>query len=90
MDLGLKGKCALVTGGSMGIGRAAALALGEEGCRVAIAARGREALAQAVGHLRDFGKLSGFVTRDGDDGADLLADEIPSGHGFGRSAMARS
>jgi NAD(P)-dependent dehydrogenase (short-subunit alcohol dehydrogenase family) len=53
MDLGLEGKHALVTGGSMGIGRAAALALAAEGCRVAIAARGQEALAQAaqeIGH----------------------------------------
>jgi NAD(P)-dependent dehydrogenase (short-subunit alcohol dehydrogenase family) len=48
VDLGLQGRCALVTGGSMGIGRAAALALAAEGCRVAIAARGAEALAQAA------------------------------------------
>jgi NAD(P)-dependent dehydrogenase (short-subunit alcohol dehydrogenase family) len=48
MDLGLKGKCALVTGGSMGIGKAAALALAAEGCRVAVAARGKEALAEAA------------------------------------------
>ena len=48
MDLGLKGRCALVTGGSMGIGKAAALALAAEGCRVAIGARGKEALAQAA------------------------------------------
>ena len=51
MDLGLKGKCALVTGGSMGIGKAAALALAEEGCRVAIGARGKEALAQAAAEI---------------------------------------
>ena len=48
MDLGLKGRCALVTGGSMGIGKAAALALAAEGCRVAIGARGKQALAQAA------------------------------------------
>jgi NAD(P)-dependent dehydrogenase (short-subunit alcohol dehydrogenase family) len=48
MDLGLSGKRALVTGGSMGIGKAVALALAAEGCRVAIAARGREALAHAA------------------------------------------
>ncbi len=48
MDLGLEGKCALVTGGSLGIGRAAALALAAEGCRVAVAARGRDALAEAA------------------------------------------
>ncbi|MFZ1907545.1 MAG: SDR family oxidoreductase [Burkholderiales bacterium] len=51
MDLGLKGKCALVTGGSMGIGKAAALALAAEGCRVAIGARGKEALAQAAAEI---------------------------------------
>lgn len=39
MDLGLKGKSAIVTGGSKGIGRATALLLAEEGCNVAITAR---------------------------------------------------
>ena len=52
MDLGLQGRCALVTGGSMGIGRAAALELAAEGCRVAIAARGEEALARAADDIR--------------------------------------
>lgn len=39
MDLGLRGKIALVTGGSRGIGRAIALGFAEEGCHVAITAR---------------------------------------------------
>jgi 3-oxoacyl-[acyl-carrier protein] reductase len=52
VDLGLQGKCALVTGGSMGIGKACALELAAEGCRVAIAARGEEALAQAAQEIR--------------------------------------
>jgi 3-oxoacyl-[acyl-carrier protein] reductase len=51
MDLGLTGRCALVTGGSMGIGKAAAVALAAEGCRVAICARGKEALAEAADEI---------------------------------------
>ena len=52
MDLGLKGRCALITGGSMGIGKAAALELSAEGCRVALVARGEQALAQAAEEIR--------------------------------------
>jgi 3-oxoacyl-[acyl-carrier protein] reductase len=44
MDLGIAGKCALVTGASMGIGRAIALALAKEGVRLAVAARRRNLL----------------------------------------------
>ena len=38
MDLGIEGRVALVTGGSRGLGRQAALTLGREGCRVSYAA----------------------------------------------------
>ncbi|HTW86421.1 MAG TPA: SDR family oxidoreductase [Candidatus Binataceae bacterium] len=44
MELGLKGKVAVITGASQGIGRAAALELAAEGCDLAICARGAEAL----------------------------------------------
>jgi NAD(P)-dependent dehydrogenase (short-subunit alcohol dehydrogenase family) len=52
MDLELKGKTALVTGGSKGIGRAVARALAAEGVRVLICARDREALARTAGQIQ--------------------------------------
>jgi 3-oxoacyl-[acyl-carrier protein] reductase len=55
VNLGLKDKIALVTGGSYGIGRAIALALASEGCRVAICARGRERLDRTASEIRSGG-----------------------------------
>ena len=47
MDLGLRGKVALVTAASRGLGRAIAEALGAEGASLIICARGTEALEEA-------------------------------------------
>jgi 3-oxoacyl-[acyl-carrier protein] reductase len=55
VDLSLTDKAAIVTGGSRGIGRAIALALSSEGCRVAVCARGEEALQAAEAELRERG-----------------------------------
>jgi 3-oxoacyl-[acyl-carrier protein] reductase len=52
MDLGIKGRRALVCAASKGLGRACALALAGEGVEVTIVARGREALAAAAEELR--------------------------------------
>ena len=47
MDLGLRGKVAIVTGSSDGIGYATALALAREGVRVVLCARRQAPLAEA-------------------------------------------
>jgi NAD(P)-dependent dehydrogenase (short-subunit alcohol dehydrogenase family) len=52
MDLGLKGKVALITGGSDGLGRAAAARLATAGARVAICARRAAHLEATAAELR--------------------------------------
>jgi 3-oxoacyl-[acyl-carrier protein] reductase len=52
MDLGLRDRVAIVTGGSRGIGRAIALGLAGEGCSVAICARGEDGLRETETELR--------------------------------------
>ena len=52
MDLRLAGKVAIVTGGSRGIGFAAAKALIAEGAHVVVCARGAEQLRMAVEQVR--------------------------------------
>ena len=52
MDLGIRGRVALVAAGSQGLGKATAMALASEGVRVAICARNEEELEQAAHDIR--------------------------------------
>jgi NAD(P)-dependent dehydrogenase (short-subunit alcohol dehydrogenase family) len=82
MDLGLNGKRALVTGASMGIGKAVATALAAEGARVVIAARHADVLEQAARdiHAATKGSVHGVA-------ADCsIAAEVESNGGRCRSA----
>lgn len=56
MDLGLKGKVALVTGGTHGIGLAAAVELAKEGCKVAVCSRDEVKIEQTLMQLKITGQ----------------------------------
>jgi NAD(P)-dependent dehydrogenase (short-subunit alcohol dehydrogenase family) len=74
MDLGLGGAAAAVVGGSKGMGRATAECLAAEGARVAVLARGREALEDTVEALRASGSPDALgISTDTQDRAQVEA-----------------
>lgn len=74
MDLGLTGSTAVVTGGSKGMGLAIATTFAEEGARVAVMARGTDALDDAVAILRDAGAPDAVgISVDMSDAASISA-----------------
>jgi 3-oxoacyl-[acyl-carrier protein] reductase len=64
MELGLKGKVALVTGSSRGIGRGTALALAAEGCDVMLTGRDTKALEEVAAKIRSLGRRAAIAVLD--------------------------
>ena len=64
MELGLKGKIAIVTGGTEGIGRASAIEFAREGAKVALCSRSAEKVKQTVD----------MIKRGGGDAFGMAAD----------------
>lgn len=106
MNLGLRGKTALITGGSRGIGFATALELAREGCRVAVCARDAKQLKSAVRSLQKISRGSfGFpcdVLRPSDievaigriaetwRGVDILINNVGGGGRWGEAEPERT
>lgn len=67
----LRGKQVLVTGGSSGIGRSLALALGGYGATVTVVARSEDGLRAVCAEIEDAGGTAHFVTCDLSDSTDV-------------------
>src|SRR3954447_20941413 len=80
---GLGGRTAVVPGGSSGIGRAMAVALGRAGARVVLVARRPAPMAETVAELREFGAEAYAIAADLADRTSVAAaiDEILDRYG---------
>lgn len=78
MELGLRGKVALVTAASRGLGRACALTLAQEGARVAVVARDATALKSLAAEVEAAGSEALVLPGDIGDPAmtETLVDQV--------------
>lgn len=83
MDLGLKGKKAVVLGGTRGIGRSIADTLAGEGADVAVCARNADQVADTVAALNGMGVNATGASVDISDGAALKAWVTKAGETLG-------
>ena len=84
MDLGIQGKVALVTGGSRGLGRVAALSLAREGVDVAICGRTQSTLDGTVAEIEALGVRGQGVVADVSDPEAMPALNQAVADGLGR------
>jgi 3-oxoacyl-[acyl-carrier protein] reductase len=83
MDLKLKGKNAIILGGTRGIGRAIADTLAQEGANVGVCARNADQVAAAVADLKALGVNAIGASVDVTDGAALKAWIASAGEALG-------
>lgn len=84
----LGGKVALVTGGTSGIGREAAIALARAGASVAVCGRRRDEGRAVVEHIADLGGRARFLTTDVHEAADIERAVAATVEAFGRLDIA--
>ena len=60
MDLKIKNKNALITGGSRGLGKEAAIHLAREGVNIAICGRSEESLNLTINEIENYGVKTGL------------------------------
>lgn len=83
MDLGLKGKRALVTAASRGLGQASAISLAREGAKVAVAGRASAARDAVVAQIQAAGGTAVGVDMNLTDPASIAAGVVEAGSAFG-------